>query len=166
MSYIKSTLLSDETLGYFARPHWVIFMTPVLAFIVALLLIIFGPGLVLSGMRWFGFYTYEFAAIICFLFGLIAFARSYIYYKTSEFGITDKRILMKTGWIQRNTLDMFLDKVEAVQVDQSVLGRILDYGTLIIVGTGGTADPFYTVPNPLGFRHKVQQQINSLEHKE
>ena len=91
---------------------------------------------------------------------LFIWIKTYIFYRCSEYGITNKRVLMKTGWIQRNSLEMFLDKIEAIHVDQTVLGRLLGYGTLMIVGTGGSRDPFVNVPRPLHFRKMVQQEID------
>ena len=76
---------------------------------------------------------------------------------TSEFAITNKRIIIKVGLIRRNTLEMNLAKVESVKVNQSVLGRILNYGTIVVIGTGGTKEPFYKISNPLQFRKEFQQ---------
>lgn len=165
MRYIQETILKEEKLIYWTRPHWIIFMPSVISMIVAILLFIYGPALFgpTGYFVFFGFYLYQIIAILALLFGIYSILSSYIHYQTSEYGITDKRILMKTGWIQRKSLEVFLDKVEAVRVDQSILGRILDYGTIVIIGTGGTEDPYYSVPQPLEFRKKVQQQIDLYE---
>lgn len=69
---------------------------------------------------------------------------------------------MKTGFIKRVTFEIFLRKVESVIVNQSIPGRILGYGTTIISGVGGSKDPFYNIPDPLGFRAKVQELIDQL----
>ena len=71
---------------------------------------------------------------------------------------------MKTGLIQRYSLELFLDKIEAIYVDQTILGRLLNYGVIIVVGTGGSKDLFTNVPNPLEFRRMVQQQIDTYTH--
>jgi len=84
---------------------------------------------------------------------------SFISFKTSEFGITNKRVLIKAGFIRRNSLETLLTKVEAIQVNQGILGRILNYGTIIVKGTGGTSNPFHKIDAPLEFRKKVQEQI-------
>ncbi len=76
---------------------------------------------------------------------------------TSEFAITTKRVIIKVGLISRRTLEMNLNKIETVNVNQSVLGRILDYGTVTIVGTGGTKESFSCISAPLGFRKKFQE---------
>ncbi|MBN1473114.1 MAG: PH domain-containing protein [Syntrophaceae bacterium] len=76
---------------------------------------------------------------------------------TSEFAITNKRIIIKVGLISRRTLEMNLAKIESVNVDQSILGRILGYGTITVIGTGGTREPFFQISNPLDFRKAFQQ---------
>ena len=76
---------------------------------------------------------------------------------SSEFAITSKRIIIKVGLISRRTIEMNLAKVESVNVDQSILGRILGYGTITVIGTGGTREPFYQISRPLDFRKAFQQ---------
>jgi uncharacterized membrane protein YdbT with pleckstrin-like domain len=77
---------------------------------------------------------------------------------TSEFVITNKRIIIKTGFISRKTLEMNLSKIESVNVDQGILGRILGYGTITIIGTGGTREAFHDISSPLLFRRKFQER--------
>ena len=77
---------------------------------------------------------------------------------TSEFVITNKRIIIKTGIISRQTLEMNLNKIESVNVDQGILGRILGYGTITIIGTGGTRESFHDISSPLLFRRKFQER--------
>ena len=80
-----------------------------------------------------------------------------IQFTTSEFAITTKRIIIKVGLISRKTLEMNLQKIETVNVDQGILGRILGYGTITVVGTGGTRESFPRICNPLEFRKKFQE---------
>ena len=76
---------------------------------------------------------------------------------TSEFVITNKRIIMKTGLISRKTFEMNLQKIEAVNVDQSFWGRLLGFGSVSIVGTGGSRESFSDISKPLLFRRKFQE---------
>lgn len=76
---------------------------------------------------------------------------------SDEFAITNKRIIVKTGLISRKTLEMNLSKIESVNVDQSILGRMLGYGTIRIIGTGGTREEFPNISNPIQFRKKFQE---------
>ncbi|MCO5231395.1 MAG: PH domain-containing protein [Chitinophagales bacterium] len=78
---------------------------------------------------------------------------------TDEFVITNRRIVIKTGLISRNTFEMNLSKIESVNVDQSVLGRILGYGSISIIGTGGSRETFPNINNPIEFRKRFQEQI-------
>lgn len=76
---------------------------------------------------------------------------------TDEFAITNKRVIIKTGLISRKTFEMNHSKIESVNVDQSILGRILGYGTIRIVGSGGTKEVFPNISKPLQFRKKFQE---------
>ncbi len=75
----------------------------------------------------------------------------------SEFVITNRRIIIKTGFIARRTVEMNLSKIESVNVDQSVMGRILSYGSITIIGTGGTRETFHNISKPLEFRKAFQE---------
>jgi len=76
---------------------------------------------------------------------------------TSEFAVTNKRVIIKVGLISRRTVELNLAKIESVGVDQSIIGRILGYGTIIVCGTGGTKEPFRGLADPLGFRKAVNE---------
>jgi uncharacterized membrane protein YdbT with pleckstrin-like domain len=76
---------------------------------------------------------------------------------SDEFVVTNKRIVVKTGIISRYTFEMNLNKVETINVDQSIFGRIFGYGTIIIIGTGGTRETFSTIAKPLEFRRNFQE---------
>ena len=79
---------------------------------------------------------------------------------TTEFAVTNKRVIVKTGWVQRETLELNLSRVESLSVDQRVMGRLLGYGTITIIGTGGTKEPFHGIAHPLEFRNAVQEQLS------
>lgn len=76
---------------------------------------------------------------------------------SDEFVITNKRIVMKQGLFSRKTLEMNLNKIETVNVDQSVMGRLLGYGCITIIGTGGTREEFHSLANPIEFRKNFQE---------
>jgi len=76
---------------------------------------------------------------------------------TSEFAITTKRVIIKEGLIARRTLEMNLSKIETVNVDQSIMGRILNYGSITIIGTGGTHEVFHNIAHPMQFRKAFQE---------
>ena len=78
--------------------------------------------------------------------------------KTTEMAVTNKRVIIKTGIISRRTIEMNLSKIENIEVNQSIIGRIFGYGIITIVGTGGTHEPFENVSQPLDFRKSVLAQ--------
>ena len=77
--------------------------------------------------------------------------------KTSEFVITNKRVIMKTGFISRKTFEMNLQKIESINVDQSLFGRLFGFGSVTIIGTGGSRESFSDISKPLLFRRKFQE---------
>jgi uncharacterized membrane protein YdbT with pleckstrin-like domain len=82
----------------------------------------------------------------------------YVRWQTSEFAVTDRRVLVKVGLLSVHTLEVLLPKVEAIGVDQTIGGRLLGYGTLRIVGTGGTVEEFARVAHPQALREAVVRQ--------
>ena len=88
---------------------------------------------------------------------LTLFVSPWIQKISNEYAITNRRVIIKTGFISRYTYEMPHAKVESISVNQSILGRIFGYGDLIIIGTGGSREPFTTVADPLVFRRKFQE---------
>ena len=75
---------------------------------------------------------------------------------TSEYVITNKRIVVKTGLVSRHTLEMNLDKIETINVEQSIIGRLLGFGSVTIIGTGGTNERVDRIAGPMEFRRQYQ----------
>ena len=93
------------------------------------------------------------------LFGFVAFLwflSAWIQIASTEFAVTTQRVIIKVGLIRRNTVEVLLTKVEGVQVDQGILGRMLDFGTIRVTGTGGTKEPFKLIRRPMQLRQHVQ----------
>jgi len=162
MPYIQNNLLNNEKIILAVRPHWIIFSSGCWAIAFAIYIGYFAPHLLDVPIynRWDAYYLIAVALGITGCYWLI---QAYIAFLTSEYGVTDKRVIMKVGWIRRKSLEIMIEKVEGVLVDQSVIGRIFDYGAVSIIGTGGTTDQFAHIPNPLLFRRTVQQQIDQIE---
>lgn len=163
MSYIQKNLLNNEKVIYFTHVHWIIFALPAFLMLFAFAMSIYGSQIFRISLPFFYISMSQLVTFFLLMTAIITFFDALIRYLTSEYGITNKRVLIKTGWIRRNSLELFLDKVEAIYVDQSILGRILNFGTLRVVGTGGTQDPFFYIPDPLAFRKIAQQQIDIEE---
>ena len=145
MSYIDNHLMKGEVVLYRSKLHWIVFIWPVILFVLALMLFAGGSGI----------------GTIFLLFAIGSAVVSYITFKTSEFGITNKRVIAKVGFIRRDALEILLSKIEGIHVKQSVLGRMLGFGSIVVSGTGGTKDPFHNIDAPLEFRRMVQEQIAS-----
>lgn len=165
MRYISNNLLHDEKVIYETRPHWIVFGLSAVIALLALVMYGYLSTLASFSATIYGKPLYQWTALVLFFIAIYLAIKAFIMYQTSEYGVTDKRIVMKTGWIQRRSIEIFLEKVEAIYVDQTVIGRIFNYGTIIIVGTGGSKDPFLYVPQPLLFRNRAQQQIDNMEEK-
>ncbi len=84
--------------------------------------------------------------------GLIFLGYAYVKYKTTEVAITNRRVIVKFGFISRRTVELNIHKVETVQVDQSMLGRLFDFGTLVISGAGTVQEPIVGIAKPMAFR--------------
>ena len=84
--------------------------------------------------------------------GLIFLIMAYIRYKTTELAITTKRVIVKFGFIRRSTIEININKVESIQVDQEVLGRMFNFGTLVISGAGNPQAPIAGISGPIEFR--------------
>ena len=84
--------------------------------------------------------------------GLIFLVLAYVRYKSTELAVTTKRVIVKHGFVRRQTIEINLGKVESIQVDQSLLGRMFDFGTLVVAGTGASHAPLTGIAAPLAFR--------------
>jgi uncharacterized membrane protein YdbT with pleckstrin-like domain len=132
-SYIESTLIEGEQIVY--TGHVSLWSLTPLILLGLVLLPLFGVGLI---------------------FWLMAFIR----YKSTEVAITNKRVIAKSGFISRKTIEMSLSKVESVQVDQSLLGRVFDFGTLIVSGAGNPQAPIPGISDPMSFRRACMERLD------
>ncbi len=93
--------------------------------------------------------------------GLIFLIKAWVRYKTTELAITTKRVIVKFGFIRRSTVEININKVESIQVDQEILGRMFNFGTLIIAGAGTPQAPIPGISEPMEFRKAF---IEAQEH--
>jgi uncharacterized membrane protein YdbT with pleckstrin-like domain len=110
---------------------------------------------------WKGYYV----AWLLLVIPLGIVASAILAVKTSELVITDRRVLIKVGFIQRQTFEMFISKIESVAVVQGMIGKMLDYGTVEIRGTGGSSQSFATIAAPLQFRDAIQLVQSESERR-
>jgi uncharacterized membrane protein YdbT with pleckstrin-like domain len=96
--------------------------------------------------------------------GLIFWVLAYVRYKTTELAITTRRVIVKHGFIRRRTVEININKVESIQVDQEILGRMFNFGTLVIAGAGDPQAPIAGISSPMAFRKafiEAQDQAKS-----
>jgi uncharacterized membrane protein YdbT with pleckstrin-like domain len=148
--YIDTYLMPGENVVYRTRLHWAVFLPAIFSFILAAgLLLTHNAGLATVG-------------VLLLVFGVFPLAiTSVIARASSEFAVTNKRVLIKIGLIRRQSLETLLSKIETIRVDQSILGRMWDYGTIVVSGTGGSKEPFRNIAAPMEFRRVVQEQIGT-----
>ena len=149
--YIDDILQPGEKVLYSTNAHWIFFLPAIGAWIVAAVL------LVLSRMT-----TTESLVLVCVaasvvvaVVALVLTAKAWFHRWTTETDVTNLRVVHKTGFIKRRTFEMSLDKVESVDVNQSILGRILNYGSVTVRGVGEGAETIDTIASPLDFRNHI-----------
>jgi uncharacterized membrane protein YdbT with pleckstrin-like domain len=153
MSYIENTLMDDEEMVHITRLHPIILLMPAAA-----------TSLLAGSFAIVDSIPYAQIVVAILLFGsLWRLSDRLIFFLSSEFGVTSKRVLGKTGFIRRTSLDIVLGKVEAIRLSQTILGRVLNYGDIEVTGTGGTEEVLRFIPDPLTFRKVVQEQLADLE---
>jgi len=153
MSYVDRILQPNETVTYRGALHWVIYLSGLAFSLAALAAAVAGLYLRTQSGR----YGLSAVAAILIVVGLAQLASAWLKSMSTEIIVTNRRVIYKTGLISRNTIEMNLDKIESVLVQQDILGRILDYGTLIVRGVGSGMEPVSNVAAPL----KLHQYLNA-----
>jgi len=149
--YIDEILQPGEKVLYSTNAHWMFYLPAIAAWIVALVLLIFSR--LVGG---------DMLVLVCLsLAAIVALAALYwtfsglFHRATTETDVTNLRVVHKTGFIKRRTFEMSLDKVESVDVNQSILGRIMNYGDVTVRGVGEGAETIKTIAAPLEFRNSI-----------
>jgi uncharacterized membrane protein YdbT with pleckstrin-like domain len=149
--YIDDILQPGEKVLYSTNAHWVFYLSAIGAWIAALVLLVLSrttttEGLILLCLS---------AAAVVALAALYWTAKAWFHRWTTETDVTNLRVVHKSGFIKRRTFEMALDKVESVDVNQSILGRILNYGDVTILGVGEGKETISTIASPLDFRNHI-----------
>jgi membrane protein YdbS with pleckstrin-like domain len=156
MSYLDDHLLDGERIVYRAHLHWTTFLKSILVILLgaalAVVLYLYQPNYWWAGAALAGV-------------GLLLAIPPLIRYNSTEFAVSNKRLLSKVGFVERESDETLLSKIEAVAVDQGIVGRMLGFGTLTITGTGGTEEAFPRISNPLEFRRQIQGQVVAQEER-
>ena len=146
MKYVNALLAPDETIRFKARRHWLVYGYAI--FMLALLVASLALPQNLHGEKFL-------VAIFLVPLAGIAALFAWIRRATMVVAVTNHRLICKNGLIARHTVEMNLDKIESVDVDQTVLGRMFGFGTVTVRGVGTTIDPIRGIANPIGLRQAV-----------
>jgi uncharacterized membrane protein YdbT with pleckstrin-like domain len=149
--YIDDILQPGEKVLYSTNAHWIFYLPAIAAWIVAAVLLVLSrmtttESLILVCVA---------AAVVVAVVALVLSAKAWFHRWTTETDVTNLRVVHKTGFIKRRTFEMSLDKVESVDVNQSILGRILNYGSVTVRGVGEGAETIETIAAPLDFRNHI-----------
>jgi uncharacterized membrane protein YdbT with pleckstrin-like domain len=149
--YIDDILQPGEKVLYSTNAHWIFYWPAIVAWILAVVLFFLSRATVPESI-----------ALLCLsAAAVVAIAALYWTFKawfhrwTTETDVTNLRVVHKTGFIKRRTFEMSLDKVESVDVNQSILGRLLNYGNVTVRGVGEGAETIKTIASPLDFRNHI-----------
>ena len=146
MSYIQNNLQAGEVIKYKADIHWYIFVYP------AILLLL---GAFFSSAQT-GFIYY--IGLLLLLLGLFQLIKRVLLKMGAEYVVTNKKVILKSGILSRDALELILSKCEGLRINQSIMGRILGFGS-IVVTTGGATNQFNFIVNPMKFRNEINAQI-------
>ena len=146
MSYIQDNLQAGEEIQYKANIHWYIFVDPVMLLLL---------GAIFSSPQT-GFVYY--IGLFLLLVGLFLLIKRVLLKIGAEYVVTNKKIILKSGILSRDALELILSKCEGLRINQSIMGRILGFGS-IVVTTGGVTNTFNFIANPVQFRNKINAQI-------
>jgi uncharacterized membrane protein YdbT with pleckstrin-like domain len=164
MSYVESNLVPGEVVIYQTRLHWIV----MLGHVVLGCLLLGLSGVLLyyafsqTGIQSGKLHIMEAGGVGLLVCGVVAILLGMVRRNATEMAVTNRRVVIKTGLASRKTIEMLLNKVESIEVSETAFGRMLGYGTIVVIGTGGTPEPFHKVAHPLEFRSQVQQQIEKL----
>lgn len=148
--YIDEILQPGEKVLYSTNAHWIFYLPAIVAWIVTLILVAASlsfPPLAVLGLP---------AAAVIAVVALYFTIKGWFHRFTTETDVTDRRVVHKTGFINRHTFEIALDKIASVEVDQSIPGRLLNYGNVTIVSMGEVKpQPIKTIASPLAFRSAI-----------
>ena len=152
MSYVKHILQPGENVLAVGSLHWIIYWP-------ALFWLLCDAGAVAAAVHFhstnYPWMTSVALTALFFLFGLLALLRVWWHAFTTEIAVTTHRVIYKRGFITRHTDEMNIDKIESVIVDQSILGRILGYGTIDVRGTGAGMERLKRIAHAIELRNAI-----------
>jgi uncharacterized membrane protein YdbT with pleckstrin-like domain len=149
--YVDQILQPGENVLYSTNAHWIFYSPAMVAWIVAIFLFLLSRTTTTEGIVLLWLSISAVVALVALYWSLKAWFHRW----TTETDVTNMRVVHKTGFINRKTFEISLDKVESVDVNQTILGRILDYGDVTIRGVGEGIEKIETIASPLDFRNHI-----------
>ena len=149
--YIEEILQPGEKVLYSTNEHWMYFLPAIAAWVVVAVFLVLWRLVASDGLEWVCLALAGMAGLAALYFTATAWFHRW----TTETDVTNLRVVHKTGFIKRRTFEISLDKVESVDVDQSILGRLMNYGDLTIRGSGEGMQTISTIASPLAFRNAI-----------
>jgi uncharacterized membrane protein YdbT with pleckstrin-like domain len=149
--YIDDILQPGEKVLYSTNAHWIFYWPAIAAWVVAVVLVILSRATITEGV----ILLCLSAAAVAALAGLYWAVKAWFHRWTTETDVTNLRVVHKTGFVKRRTFEISLDKVESVDVNQSILGRLLNYGDVTVNGVGEGTETISTIASPLAFRNFI-----------
>lgn len=163
MGYVGKNLVPGETVVYQTGCHWIVLILPLIGGALSGgLALVFLASAYLGAKRGF---SYPGMAVVGTLAGVVTIALiggGIIRWTATEVAVSNKRVLIKTGFFSRKSIEVLLPKVESIGVDESLFGRMFGYGTVIVRGTGGTFETFDKIAHPNELRRLVQQETSQI----
>jgi hypothetical protein len=161
MNYVDQSLGEGEVVRHVTRKHWIIFVVPVFQIVITLILA--GLGYKIGDIWvWFG-WLMKMLGLILLILGALHFLGAWLVRVTTELAVTDRKVIGKWGLIARRTIEQRLQKVDSIEVEQTILGRILGYGTVEVRGSGVSMTPLRLIGDPLTFRRRVEDAMNAAK---
>lgn len=157
MGYVTRNLMNGEEVVHVGRLHWIIFVPGVFSIVLGIFFIGATDADAPAGEADWA----PLIGAILFLYGIFSLIRAFILRISTELAVTTKRVIAKTGLISRQTIELNHSKVESLNVDQSITGRILNYGTVFVCGTGGGKTPVPKIKRPLQFRRAAMDLFDN-----
>jgi uncharacterized membrane protein YdbT with pleckstrin-like domain len=151
MAYYTQVVQPGEVVRAVGRLHWLIYARAIGLLIVTLALLAWAGTLDDAQRQHATLISAACAAVLTVLVFLVEWIRR----RSTEIVVTDRRVIYKRGFIARHTVEMNISKVETVDVEQNIGGRILDYGTVLIRGTGESLEPLRHIATPLAIRNAI-----------
>lgn len=150
MSYVNSVLQPGETIKAIGKLHWIIFIRAFVLLVAGIVLLIYASSMTTQlgfALRMVGWAVLALA--------LLAALQAWFMQAITELAITDRRVIYKRGFLSRRTIEMNMAKVETVDVQQSIFGRLLGFGTIRVRGTGQGIENLTGVAAPIALRNAI-----------